>query len=51
MTNKGFNNTLRPCYYIFSNFELGHSMIILFKLTKLFSEVFRFSFNIIIDGF
>jgi hypothetical protein len=43
---KGFENTLRLCYYIFTNFELSDNKIILFKLRNVFAKVLSFSFRI-----
>jgi hypothetical protein len=47
MIRKGFKNTSRLCYYIFTDFELSDNMIILFKLINVFAKVLRFIFRLL----
>jgi hypothetical protein len=51
MIRKGFKNTMKPCYYIFTNFELGNNMIILFKLRDIFPKASRSGFQVVIQTF
>jgi hypothetical protein len=48
MIRKEFNNTLKPYYYIFTNFELGD---IPFEFRGIFKNFFGLGFQIIMYRF
>jgi hypothetical protein len=51
LSTKASTNTLRLCYFIFTNFELDENLIIPFKLRDIFPQIFRFNFQIVFSRF